>query len=259
MNIDQTTFTVSVPAKLNLSLAITGKREGLHTLDMIVCPYYKYEDVVSFCPQEGVEGVTSVKTDSDLQDFDGERFEHVIKDKLDIIAKRANVGGSIYIRKNIPLGAGMGGSSASVVGALKAVEAYCASIGKNILLDTAFLLSLGSDVPCMYDGEVCRVRGVGEVVDKLNCAKIPSFESIVVEGGADSGACYKTYDTLDKNYSDLPIPQNVQEALEMNRNDLFEASCIVNPRIKETVERLKNEGIDKVYMTGSGSGLFYIV
>lgn len=50
----------------------------------------------------------------------------------------------------------------------------------------------------MYDGEVCRVRGVGEVVDKLNCAKIPSFESIVVEGGADSGACYKTYDTLDK-------------------------------------------------------------
>ena len=111
----------------------------------------------------------------------------------------------------------------------------------------------------MYDGEVCRVRGVGEVVDKLNCAKIPSFESIVVDGGADSGACYKTYDTLDKNYSDLPIPQNVQEALEMTRNDLFEASCIVNPRIKETVERLKNEGIDKVYMTGSGSGLFYIV
>ena len=99
MNIDQTTFTVSVPAKLNLSLAITGKREGLHTLDMIVCPYYKYEDVVSFCPQEGVEGVTSVKTDSDLQDFDEERFEHVIKDKLDIIAKLANVGGSIYIRK----------------------------------------------------------------------------------------------------------------------------------------------------------------
>ncbi len=259
MRIYQTTFTISVPAKLNLSLAITGKREGFHTLDMIVCPYHKYEDVVSFCPQEGVVGVTSVKIDSDLQGFDGERFEGVIRDKLDLIAKRANVGGSVYIRKNIPIGAGMGGSSASVVGALKAVEAYCVSIGKNIPLDTAFLLSLGSDVPCMYAGGVCRVRGVGEIVDRLECKDIPAFESVVVEGGADSGACYKAYDMLGKDYSDLPIPQNAREALEINRNDLFEASCIVNPLIKETVERFKNEGIDKVFMTGSGSGLFYIV
>ncbi len=259
MSVDQTTFTISVPAKLNLSLAITGKRGGLHTLDMIVCPYYKYKDVVSFCPQEGVVGVTSVKIDSDLQGFDGERFEGVIKDKLDDIAKRANVGGSVYIRKNIPLGAGMGGSSASVVGALKAMESYCASIEKNTSLDTVFLLSLGSDVPCMYEGGVCRVRGVGEIVDRLDCTDIPAFESVVVEGGADSGACYRAYDTLGKDYSDLAIPQSVDEALDVNRNDLFEASCIVNPRIKETVKRLKNEGIDKVFMTGSGSGLFYIV
>ena len=255
----ETTFTISEPAKLNLSLAITGKRDGLHTLDMIVCPYAKYEDTVSFYPQNDVIGITEVKIDCALQGFDETKFLAAIKDKLDLIALRANVGGRLHICKNIPLGAGMGGSSASIVGALKAVEIYCTSVGKNMPLDTAFLLSLGSDVPCMYKGGVCRVRGVGEVVDKIDCTDIPNFESVVVEGGADSGECYKTFDKLGKDYSSLAIPQNVREALELNRNDLFESSCIVNPRIKEAVERLKGEGINKVFMTGSGSGLFYMV
>lgn len=255
----ETTFTISVPAKLNLSLAVTGKREGLHTLDMIVCPSAKYEDIVSFYPQNNTVGITEVKIDCALQGFDKARFKVALKDKLDVIARRANIGGSLYICKNIPLGAGMGGSSASIVGALKAIEAYCASIGKNMALDTAFLLSLGSDVPCMYKGGVCRVRGVGEIVERLSCDDIPNFEIVVVEGGADSGECYKTYDKLGKDYSGLAIPKNAIEALEINRNDLFEASCIVNPRIKETVERLKGEGLSKVFMTGSGSGLFYVI
>lgn len=255
----ENTFTISVPAKLNLSLAITGKKGGLHTLDMIVCPYEKYEDIVSFYPQNGVVGITETKIDCDLQGFDEAKFKAAIKDKIDLIANRANIGGRLHICKNIPLGAGMGGSSASIVGAIKAIEAYCVSIGKNMSLDAEFLLSLGSDVPYMYKGGVCRVRGVGEIVDSLSCDEIPNFESVVVEGGADSGECYKVYDELGKDYSTLAIPKTVQEALELNRNDLLESSCIVNPRIKETIERLKSEGINTVFMTGSGSGLFFIV
>lgn len=260
MIVEGKTFTARVPAKLNLSLAITGKKDGLHTLDMIVCPYEKYEDVVSFCPQEGEKsGVSNVFVDCDFDGFDEQRFINAVRQKLDTVARRAGVFGSIRIRKNIPLAAGMGGSSASIVGAVKAIEQYCASIGKNMPLDAGFLLSLGGDVPYMYKGGVCRVRGFGEVVDALDCTIENEFCDIVVEGGADSGACYKTFDELGKDYANLPIPTTVQEALCVCRNDLFEASCIVNPRIKERADELKKQGIDKVFMTGSGSGLFYVV
>lgn len=49
-------FVAITPAKLNLSLAITGKKDGLHTLDMIVYPFEKYADKVEFCPDEDKVG-----------------------------------------------------------------------------------------------------------------------------------------------------------------------------------------------------------
>lgn len=251
--------TVKIPAKLNLSLAITGIRDGLHTLDMIVCPYEKYADEVCFIPQtSGATGIIETEIKSKLSGFDKNRFLAVLQEKIDAIAKKTGVSGKLIIYKNIPLGAGMGGSSASVVGALLAIENHCKSIGKNTALDTRFLLSLGSDVPYMYTGGVCRVKGVGEIVEPLNCQIETRFETVIAKGGADSGDCYRVFDKLGLDYANKPIPTTVEEALEINRNDLFEASCIVNPNIKTEVERLKSGGIDKVYMTGSGSGLFFV-
>lgn len=253
-------FTATVPAKLNLSLVVTGKRGNMHTLDMIVCPFDKYRDSVSFIPSVGGEnGITDVRIDCDLPLFDEKKFLEGNAKKFDEIAKRIGVCGRIEIVKKIPLGVGMGGSSACVAAAVKALEKYCSFVGKNIALDTRFLLSLGSDVPYMCKGGVCRVRGVGEEVETIDCDDVPSFESVVVKGGADSGACYRLFDELGKDYGELPIPQSVNDALEINRNDLFEAACIVNPSIADEVNRLKSRGIDKVFMTGSGSGLFFVV
>lgn len=252
-------FTAKVPAKLNLSLAITGKRGNMHTLDMIVCPFDKYEDSVSFIPSDSGEcGITDIRIDCDLPLFDEKKFLAGNASKFDEIAKRANVCGRLEIVKKIPIGAGMGGSSASMAAAVKAIEKYCCSVSKNIALDTRFLLSLGSDVPYMRKGGVCRVKGVGEEVETLECDALPNFESVVVSGGADSGECYGIFDKLGKDYSDLPIPKSVSDALEINRNDLFEAACIVNLSIADEVNRLKSQGIDKVFMTGSGSGLFFV-
>ncbi len=252
------TYFATIPAKLNLSLAVTGKRGGMHTLDMIVYPYEKYADSVEFCPIEGARGF-DVELAGGFEGLDKDRFLKFANDKLQRIATRFEVGGRLAIVKGVPLGAGLGGSSATLACAVKAVIEYLKATGQNTRLDVDFLLSLGSDVPYMVKGGVCRVSGVGEVVEEIEGKGKIEVCEIIAKGGSDSGACYKLFDELHGENFDLQnIPLSVDEALCVLRNDLFEPACILNPNIKEARDALKKEGYDKILMSGSGSAVFAI-
>ncbi len=252
-------YRAEVPAKLNLSLAITGKRDGLHLLDMITYPYERYKDVAVFEPSD-VAGLTEIKASASFEGFDEARFVAFFEKKAQAIAKRLEVGGRLTIIKNIPLGAGLGGSSASIVASAVAMQEYCDDIGKSSALDAEFLLSLGSDVPCMKQGGICRVQGVGERVTKLDYDKRLDFDLKIAPGGGDTAKCYALYDELQQADNGM-IPDSVEEALACNRNDLYAASVSLNPSIAEAVMELKEKyGEDKkVYMSGSGSAVFVVL
>lgn len=252
-------IVAKVPAKLNLSLAVTGKRGNMHTLDMIVYPYEKYADVVEFFPVDGKVGF-DVFVKGGFDGLDEERFLSFARDKFDAIAKRLQVGGEIEIFKGVPLGAGLGGSSAAIACVYKAAIEYLREKGQNMPLDVEFLLSLGSDVPYMVHGGVCRVSGIGEVIEDLKSeGKIEVFE-IIANGGSDSGKCYKLLDELHGEKFDVAnVPTTVFEAIDAARNDLFEPACIINPQIKAARDELKERGFDKIFMSGSGSTVFAIL
>lgn len=245
-------FQVEISAKVNLSLAITGKRGDLHTLDMIVYPYEKLKDEIEFVPDGGI-GLKELAI-SGYNGLDAERFARENHDKIDGVLRRFCVGGSVNIAKNIPLGAGLGGSSAVYAGVVKAIEKYLVSIGKNMPLDIDFLLSLGSDVPCVAYGNACRVLGVGEQIIPLENVPKLDLSVAIAQDGADSGKCYKIYDELGR-VNTMPPPTTIEEALREKRNDLFEASCIVNPNIKAEYDKFK--GCDFVLMSGSGSSIVF--
>lgn len=247
-------FQVEISAKVNLSLAITGKRGSLHTLDMIVYPYEKLKDEIVFIPDD-CSGLSRLKA-SGYDGFDEGRFERENRDKIGGILTHFGVGGSVEITKNIPLGAGLGGSSAVYAGVVKAVEKYNKSVGKKMPLDVGFLLSLGSDVPCVLYGKACRVLGVGEEIRPLENVPDLNIDVVIAKGGADSGKCYKIYDELGR-VNNCPPPTSIEEALRVKRNDLFEASCIVNPNIKAEYDKLVEQGYVFVLMSGSGSALVY--
>lgn len=249
-------FLVEISAKVNLSLAITGKRGNMHTLDMIVYPYAKLKDKITFIPCDA-EGLVEL-TANGYDGFDNERFARENRDKLDGILKYFGFGGSIEIEKNIPLGAGLGGSSAVYAGVIKAIKECFEYNGKEMVLNTDFLLSLGSDVPCVLYGKACRVLGIGEQIMPLDDVPCLDLNVTIAGGGADSGKCYKIYDELTQINTAVP-PATIQEALKVCRNDLFEASCMVNGNIKTEYDKLKRQGYEFVLMSGSGSGLVYCV
>lgn len=250
-------YTSTIPAKLNLSLAITGRRAHLHTLDMIVYPYRKLCDEVRFfpCSEIGLKKLSA----QGYNGFDEDRFVRENSSKIDSILQKCGVGGSVEIVKNIPLGAGLGGSSATIAGVIECANAHLADMGKNSPLDIGFLLSLGSDVPCVLYAKPCRVQGVGEVIIPLKDDVSFDVELVVAKGGADSGECYKLYDKLfPQVISDQPLPKDVKEAIDMCRNDLYIPAKTINPQIERAYLDLKTKGYDKVMMSGSGSCVFAI-
>ena len=256
------TFTSKVNAKLNLSLEIIGKAKGFHTLKMLICPYPAYSDEVSFIPTVE-EGVCEIEVSASFEDFDKSRFLHFFEPKAREIAKKCAVGGKFVVKKGVPLGAGLGGSTASVVAALKAALECARSLGKNIALDADFLLKLGSDAPCMFYGEACIVEGAGEIVKPVNLRLNPSDIHVeIAEGGSDTKACYDLYDKLSaagENCAEyLPLKSEGWNfkggSVAAFKNDLTLPAATLNPNIGKLLEKF-SKNYEFCVMSGSGSAV----
>ena len=228
---------VSTGAKVNLSLAVTGREGDMHTLDMRVCTVSLFDS--AWMPEgEGERFVFGRAAEG----FSWERF----LPRLDRIYERlhAAFGGAprFALEKGIPSGAGLGGSTALAVCMTKL---WAESAGRTP--DDALLLSLGSDAPYMYIGGDARVTGRGERVERLPFAE---REVIILlpGGGVDTAKAYAGYDRM-KEAGELP------EREGEFHNDLFAPAVRLNAKVGEAYELLRSLGAEKVVMTGSGSAV----
>ena len=145
-------MSVTAPAKLTLSLRVTGVRDdGLHLLDAEMVSI-DLADTLTFEPGSGIS------VDDEVSGGLGVDRVPVGPDNLVARALRA-VGrhAAVRIVKRIPAGAGLGGGSADAAAVLR--WAGC--------IDLAVAAGLGADVPFCVRGGRARVTGVGERVEPL--------------------------------------------------------------------------------------------
>jgi len=156
---------VKSPAKINLHLEIIGKREdGYHELAMIM-QNIDLSDFIEFENNQTCE----IKLKSDSKDLSLNEDNLIIKaaNHIKEISKNNNLGANIFLKKNIPIGAGLAGGSSNAAATL---------VGLNKLWDLEFdyetilLLAakLGSDVPFFIDGGCQFCFGRGEILEKYN-------------------------------------------------------------------------------------------
>ena len=161
------------PAKLNLTLAVLGKRDdGYHALHSIMAPLSLGDALtVSAAPATATRDSLRV---SGLP-LPPDRDNLVLKA---IIAARAAVsetwhGGPIFppalaarLAKRIPVAAGLGGGSSDAAAAIRAaLAAWSARLEPDATL--ALASSLGSDVPFFFADGIALVTGRGEFVEPL--------------------------------------------------------------------------------------------
>lgn len=160
------TLSFFAPAKINLFLAITGRRpDGYHNLVSVVAPL-AWGDTLSVEPAK--EGWS---LECDVADVPVDETNLVLKAARAFARATGEAGGTgggarFRLVKRIPMGAGLGGGSSDAVAALRALNALARQpLGAERLAELA--AGLGSDCPMfLADGPVV-MRGRGERVTPL--------------------------------------------------------------------------------------------
>ena len=252
-------FLVRSPAKINICLNVTGKRDdGYHLLDMVILPLELHDSMLfSRLPAGNDNFVT-------IDDY----FVGTITYNLVTLAMEKLKAHKPYkdtfrvvIHKNIPMQSGLGGGSSNAAYALVALNKHLhLGLSDDELIELG--KSLGADIPFFIKGKPSRCRGIGEQLDPVKIKNDYYVLLVKPSEGCSTKGVYEVSDTMNLPTGNV---EQVIKALEEGDDDLL-ASSIFNaleepamslvPEIRKIKEELLAAGLKIVQMTGSGSAVF---
>ena len=247
-------------AKVNLTLEIVGVEGGYHLLDSLVASVDLF-DVLVLKKKKGALSSVTMK---------GMGSESIPPEKnnalkaAEAFSKRFGTDGvSISVYKNIPIGAGLGGSSADVVGVLNGMAQLYGIEDRAGLKSLAD--ELGSDTGYMLNGGFARMQGRGEKVTPLEKFQKLYFLLICPNVSVSAKECYQKYDELPRTLEyrgsrteaciDSLRKRDLDEAGRCLMNDLYVPAIHVQDEVREAYEAAKGFSPLGSVMTGSGSGV----
>lgn len=161
--------TVFSPAKLNLFLAVTGRRaDGFHDLVSVAAPVDFGDEVEARSKEPGAGGQFTLECDNPEVPVDG---SNLILKAAEAFAAATGWSGRVHFKlmKRIPMGAGLGGGSSNAVAALRALNQLAGKpLAEAALAQLA--TKLGSDCALFLQNLPVVMRGRGERVEALPAA-----------------------------------------------------------------------------------------
>lgn len=246
------TIEAFAPAKINLTLHVTGQREdGYHLLDSLVM----FADVGDrIWVEKAAETSLTVV---------GPLAEAVPTDRRNLVIRAAEclgVSAKITLEKNLPAAAGIGGGSSDAAATLRAL---CA------LYDVALpredeVLALGADVPVCLNEGWARMRGIGDDVAGLGAGVdwpmlLINPRVAVPTPAVFRGLTQKDNAPMSENMPDWHDPDGALVWLQEQRNDLQAPAVALEPVIADALHILENcLGCRLARMSGSGATCFAI-
>ncbi len=234
-------------AKTNLFLDITGKRDnGYHEIDTVM-------QSVSLCDEVSLSLTNSGFTVScDNAQLSGEG--NIALKACEAFARYSGYSGGadIFISKNIPVAAGMGGGSADATAVLLLLNK---ASGKNLSVCrlTEIATELGADVPFFLEGGTARAQGIGEKLSPIPSTKL-YFVFLKELEKQSTGKMYSVLDTID-----YPKNGNIHTLISglANRDINKVSSNIFNAfefcwNFEEMSSPFLEFVPDKVFLSGSG-------
>lgn len=243
-------------AKVNLFLDITGRLEnGYHTLNTVMQQIDLYDEITAEV-SEG-NGIY-ISCDNPAVPCNEKNIAYKAAAAfLSETGKKARV--DIRINKNIPLEAGMGGSSTDGAAVLKALnEIYGYPLTDEKLCEIG--ARLGADVPFCITGGTMVCKGIGEIMTPAQCLKDYVFLIVKPDFSCSTPAGYRAYD-------EKPVPENRDfeefvaslphgaEKWAGKMYNVFE-KLYDDERIAEITDTMRKYGALGSILTGSGSAVF---
>lgn len=269
------------PAKVNLTLAVSGCREdGYHELDSVVTPLSLCDEVVLTRATAGESTLEMTSDSVDLSLIPADCEQNLAVRAVRLLEREVGrmLPTSIKIFKRIPLGGGLGGGSSNAATVLKGVnELWELRVSLERLC--ALGAQLGSDVPLfLLDGTV-RMQGRGEVVQRLALPHATPLFMVLANAGVHCSTP-RVYRALDEQrekaqnffFKDLTerdvFCNNLHLSLQKGEakavlpwllNDLEQPCYTLFPEVRGTAEALLQAGCEGVLLCGSGGTVCGIV
>ena len=244
-------------AKINLGLFVHGKRpDGFHELETVfqqlsLADNLFFEDVTS--------GIEVVCEHPRVPSGSG----NICYQAVVALQKIATVphGIRIVIKKNIPVGAGLGGGSSDCAAVLMFLNKHW-RLGLSLEELSEIGLTLGSDVPFFIYGGTMYAQGRGEILTPISVDRAYACLLVYPGIGISTAWVYRNYKISLTNMQKKCKLQNILPQTGVVgfgrclRNDLESVILPEYPVIASIKKRLKQMGALVSLMSGSGSTVF---
>ena len=249
---------VKAYGKINISLDVVGKREdGYHLLKMIMQNVDLY-DSLSF--QKCNKGI-NISCNK----------PYIPTDEKNLVYKAAQLfmdtyhiheGINIYLKKNIPVAAGMAGGSADAAAVLKALpQIFKIDVDINELMKLG--VKIGADVPYCIMGGTALCEGIGEIITPLKPFKNQILVLVKPNFGVSTKEVFKNLDVtkIFKHPDTDEIinameQENVEAVCNGMKNLLENVTLRKYPVLKRIKEDMIKMGAMGSMMSGSGPTIF---
>lgn len=254
-------MTLKAPAKINLVLEVLGKREdGYHEIKSIMQTVSLF-DVLSF---EKADDIKLSCTAQELQSEDNLVY------KAAVILKKISGyagGAKIYLEKQIPWAAGLGGGSSDAATALAGLNRlWSLGMTREKLAEVAAVI--GSDVPFFLYGGTCLAEGRGEKLIRLPDIKKNWFVLIKPTMLGQPGKTGKLYSLIGPGqYTKGEYTDRMRKSISAGGKsghaylyNVFDSVfSIAYPGLDRYRNILSDIGAEEIHLAGSGPMLFTAV
>lgn len=246
-------------AKINIFLKITGLDEkNYHLLNSRFVLFKGLFDELYLIKDKQKEGF-ELQSEFECEDNIIYKAYQILcefgyKNELDECFKNH----ALFLKKNIPVGAGLGGGSSDGASFLRLMnESLNLQISKEKLM--ALAARLGADVSFFVsEFESANVSGIGQIVENF-ADEVPNLRLITPDIFCSTPLVYKAFDELGADFKEnekfgrdffkKSSKELLSEFSPQILNDLFKPCLNLYPKMSEVAK----EGY---FLSGSGSALF---
>ena len=261
----ESSLVVDAPAKLNLFLAVRGRRsDGYHDLETVMVSIGLF-DTLRFTPAP--DGVLQLSSRSLLPSA-----QHLPDSEANLVLRAARLlmettqpraGATIELTKRIPIASGLAGGSTDAAATLHGLNTlWRTGLSREDLHQLA--ASLGSDVNFFLDSSPLAVcTGRGEIINPQPLRGPLDFVVVRPETGLSTAQVFAALDP--KQSAQRPQSDDLLHALKHGRlnhvascmhNDLQRVAVGLNPSVARALAALSRGRTFGRMMTGSGSACY---
>jgi 4-diphosphocytidyl-2-C-methyl-D-erythritol kinase len=247
------------PAKINLCLHVTGRRDdGYHLLSSLVA-FADLHDTLVYAPDRALRLTLAGPQAGSLS---------AEPDNLVLRAARALAAahgieptGRLTLIKRLPVASGIGGGSADAAAAIRLLTRMW-RLDPPVREIADLVLGLGADVPMCLTGRPALAEGIGDAL--VPVPELPPLDLVLVNPRRPV-ATADVFRTRTGEFGDAigTVPHGGRAVLVDwlcgRRNDLQSAACTLEPAVRAVLDILSAQtGCRLVRMSGSGATCFGI-